>query len=264
MGKLISALPFTGSLSNLSAYKMRGHDGVIVRTKGGPSKEKIKDSPSFAITRSNNMEFGGRSTTASWIMSGMHPHKSLADYNIAGPLQAILKPIQVLDHESEFGKRAVCLSKNPKLLEGFSLNRKTMFDSVIRSPLKAQLSREELSAIVSVPALAPGINFFASPYYPFFCISLTLAIVPDVSYRGNKYSAAPAYENSFPRNVCSEWFAVNEGCDAQHFDVKIDGVPPDDQSSLMLTVGLCYGEVTATASPTQARYAGAAKVLSML
>src|SRR5689334_12225242 len=174
MGKLTSGLSFTGSLSNLSAYKMRGHDGIIVRTKGGPSKEKIKDSPSFAMTRRNNMEFGGRSTAASWIMLGMHPHKSLADYNIAGPLQAMLKPIQELDNESEFGKRAVCISKNPKLLEGFSLNRKTMFDSVIRSPLHAQLSKEVSSAMVSVPALTSGINFFASPYYPVFCISLTL------------------------------------------------------------------------------------------
>src|SRR6476661_10335713 len=102
MAKLISGLSFTGTLSNMSAYKMRGHDGIILRTKGGPSKQNIKDWPSFLVTRCNNMEFGGRSIAASWIMSRMHPHTSLADYNIAGPLQGMLKPIQVLDRESEF------------------------------------------------------------------------------------------------------------------------------------------------------------------
>jgi len=73
MAKLISGLSFTGSLSNLSAYKMRGHDGIIVRTKGGPSKEKIKESPSFLVTGCNNMEFGDHSTAASWTMFGTHP-----------------------------------------------------------------------------------------------------------------------------------------------------------------------------------------------
>jgi hypothetical protein len=56
---------------------------------------------------------------------------------------------------------------------------------------------------------------------------------------------------------------VNRGCDQQRFDLKIDNVPPDDQFSLMLSVGLCYGELTTRASPQQVKYAGAAKILAM-
>ena len=73
MAKLISGLSFTGTLSNMSAYKMRGHDGIILRTKGGPSKQNIKDWPSFLVTGCNNMEFGDHSTAASWTMFGTHP-----------------------------------------------------------------------------------------------------------------------------------------------------------------------------------------------
>ena len=263
MAKLAPGFGFTGSFGNLSAYKMRGHDQIILRGKGGPSKTKISTSPSFEITRYNNMEFAGRSMASRWIMRGMHPHKSLADYNIAGPLHSILKPIQVLDSKSQYGKRAVCLSKNPTLLEGFSLNRKTIFDSVIRSPLHAEVSKAALTAVVTLPALSPGINFFPSPHYPFFSVSFTLAVVPDFFYDTNGYRAAAAYKDFFSSNVTSEWFAVNRGCDQQRFDLKIDKAPPDDQFSLMLSVGLCYGELTTRASPQQAKYAGAAKILAM-
>ena len=264
MAKLAPGFGFTGSFGNLSAYKMRGHDQIILRGKGGPSKTKIATSPSFEITRYNNMEFAGRSMASRWIMRGMHPHKSLADYNIAGPLHSILKPIQVMDSKSQYGKRAVCLSKNPTLLEGFSLNRKTIFDSVIRSPVHAEISREALTATVSLPALSPGINFFASAYYPLFSISFSLAVVPDIFHHTNGYSADPGYKDFFCRNIRSEWFAVNRGCEAQRFDLKIDAVLPDDHFSLMLSVGLCYGELTTPASPKQVKYAGAAKILAML
>ena len=42
MGTLHGNLSFTGSISNISAYTMRGHDKVILRTKGGASKKQIQ------------------------------------------------------------------------------------------------------------------------------------------------------------------------------------------------------------------------------
>src|SRR5437870_4504047 len=106
MAKLApSAIGFTGSIGKLSAYTARGHEGVIIRTKGGPTKKQIKKSPAFDLTRRNNSEFGGRATTSKWVMHALFPHKRLADHNIAGPLQKILKPIQALDSINEKGER---------------------------------------------------------------------------------------------------------------------------------------------------------------
>lgn len=67
MAQITQGLAFTGSISNLSAYKMRGSDKIILRTKGGPSKNMIKKSPRFEITRRLNVEFGGRATATKWI-----------------------------------------------------------------------------------------------------------------------------------------------------------------------------------------------------
>ena len=54
MANLTGNFSFTGSISNLSAYKRRDLDKVILRTKGGARKEKIKKDPAFALTRKHN------------------------------------------------------------------------------------------------------------------------------------------------------------------------------------------------------------------
>jgi hypothetical protein len=264
MAKLDGGFGFTGSIGNISAYKMRGSDKVILRSKGGPSKNKIKRSPNFESTRRNNMEFGGRSTMAKWVMRGLGPHKSaLADYNIAGSLQPLLKPVQNLDTTNEWGHRHVQLSKDPKILEGFSLNKKYIFDSVIRSPVPCQLLRQELSAVVKLPALRPGINFFSTAWHPLFSISICLAIVPDVFFEAKGYKVGDDYEQFYPKNIRTPWFALTKGCEEQTMELKLKNIPPDENFSLMLSVGINYGVIESPGEITQAKYAGSAKVLTM-
>lgn len=100
MGKFKPPFSYTGSVSNLSVYKVRGSDTPIVRRKGGPTKRQIKTKPSFALTRKNNMEFGGRAKIAGQMLEALRPLKYLGDYNIAGPLNSLFIPIQELDTES--------------------------------------------------------------------------------------------------------------------------------------------------------------------
>jgi hypothetical protein len=57
MAILKNGLQFTGSVGNLSAYTRRGSDKVIIRTKGGASRDKIKKSPNFKRTRESNSDF---------------------------------------------------------------------------------------------------------------------------------------------------------------------------------------------------------------
>ena len=123
MAMLSSDITFTGSLGNLSAYRMKGSDGIILQTKVGGSKEKIKTSPSCINIRRVNAEFGGRSHATMLIRDAIGPINALADFNFTGHLNALLIPVQELDDTSEWGKRNIHLSKSPKLLEGFSLNK---------------------------------------------------------------------------------------------------------------------------------------------
>ncbi len=135
-----------------------------------------------------NAEFGGRATATKFILAGINSLKPLAGYHIAGELNKLLRPLQLMDSTSLAGQRSVCLSKSPGLPEGFSLNKKNSFDSLIRNPVGYTLSRESLVGAVTIPALLPGINFFVPPgrfaYYSFVVIT---GVVPDLHFAADTY-----------------------------------------------------------------------------
>lgn len=264
MARITSEITFTGSLGNVTAYRMRGVDGIVLRQKGGASKEKIKSSPAFANTRRNNAEFGGRARASRWIMRMLWPQKALADYNIAGPLNALMKPIQALDTVSEWGKRNIILSKNPRLLEGFSLNRKTPFDSMIRTSLSYSLSRETRTAHIDIPELLPGINFYAPKSHPMFSVVAVLGMMPDLYYSEMGYvPSASGYEETHVQSVSSEWCPVLKKSPATTLTLMLDAIPPDNAYSLILSVGVRFGTMQDATTVQQVKYAGCAKVLTV-
>jgi len=264
MARLTSHLTFTGSIGDLTAYTMRGTDGVILRTKSGPTKEQIKHSPAYDITRRQNKEFGGRSTATKGILHGLHFQKPLADYKIAGTLNALLKPIQVLDTESEYGKRSVCLSKQPHLLAGFQLNNEAPFDTIVRTPVVYTLSREELSATIDIAELVPGINLMVPKAYPYYRLQVMLAIVPDVFSAEPKYKADPSYDRLFPETARTEWFPLESGSPDIHLTLQLPTPPVNTAFSVMLSIGLCMGKVGHGGRIEQVKKAGAAKIVAVV
>jgi len=264
MAQLTSGITFIGSLGDVTAYKMHDSDKVILRMKSGPTKEQIKRSPSYDIVRRNNSEFGGRSTATGGIMFGLHLQKPLADYKISGPLNALLKPIQVLDTEREFGKRSVCLSKQPHLLAGFQLNNQAPFDTIVRTPVVYALSREELSATIDIAELVPGINLMVHNGHPYYRLQAMLAIVPDVFFATPKYKADPSYDRLRPQMAGTEWFPVESGSPDIHLELQLPTPPVNTAFSVMLSIGICMGEVGYGGKIQQAKKAGAAKIVAVV
>lgn len=254
---------FTGSLGNLSFYKMRGVDKPIVRTKGGASKQKIKTHPKFEATRQINAEFGGRATASKWIMRMLWPQKALADHNIAGPLNALMKPIQAMDTISELGKRHIALSQYPSILEGFSLNRKTGFDSIVRAHIGCQVSRDNLHVRVDIPALLPGINLYAPKAHPLYAITVVFGIIPDLFYTNRHYTPLNEYAGMAPAVRMTEWYPLLEGSPATALEITHPIVPPDEQFSIMISIGIRFGMMRSATLIDQVPYAGAARVLAM-
>ncbi len=266
MAKLSSGFGFTGSIGRVSAYTMRGVDGIILRSPGGASKEKIKTSDDFIRTREMNTEFGGRATAGKWVRNACSIQTSLADYNIAGPINALMLAIQKLDTASSRGRRNVVLSKNPRLLEGFTFNRKNGFDFTLRNPLSYTLSRETLSASVEIPDLIPGINFFAPDKYPVYSVQAVLRVVPDVFYRENDVKYRPS-SRDYRENNCVQaetgWRPVKKGLAATTLQLSFTEPPPDQNFSLVLTIGVRYGIMLDAGVAEQVKYAGCAKILAM-
>jgi hypothetical protein len=262
MGKIEQVVGFTGSVGNLTAYRMRGVDGIVVRQKGGVSKERIQTDLNFGRTRENNAEFGGRSAASKSIMAALIPLKPLADHNIAGPLNALLRPIQVADPIGKRGQRSVELSKSPALLEGFSLNNKTSFESIVRAPLAATVSRETMSAEIVIPELVPDINFKPQGKHPLYRLEAALGLVPDFFYSPARYN--PSHPNYIPLKcvmATTEWLPSKSRSEATTLGLKLDFTPPDGHFTLMLSIGIWFGYPVTSNQVQQVEYAGAAKVL---
>jgi hypothetical protein len=266
MGRLDPTSPFTflGPIGNISVYKRRDLDKVIVRYKGGPSKRQIKESEKFEKTRRINAEFGGRSIASSWIMFAMWLQKPLADFNIAGPLNSLLRPVQELDTENEKGKRTVLLSRQPSLLEGFDLNRKRPFASIVRNPLRYTLSRAPLQATIDIPALLPGINLQTPGNYPMYSFIAILGVVPDCHFTPQGYQPSQFEQGVYPKEVYSDWYPVLNGSAATTLEINIGNTPPWDAFTLILSIGIRFGTIGADGNIQQVKYAGSAKILAAI
>src|SRR5688500_3935769 len=241
MAQISQGLTFTGSLSNISAYKRRGSDKIILRTKGGASKKKIKTSPSFEKTRKINSEFGGRATATKWIRTALNPLLSMADYNIAGPLNALLKPIQTMDTVNAYGKRSILITKQPDLLQGFQLNQRNTLDHIVRSPVTCTLSKKEGTAQIEIPSLVPGINFVVPGRCSFFAFTIVSAILPELVYNEHGYRPAKKQETIYPVIHQTDWQLVSKGLNAQTIELGMNTKLPDQSFCMVLSVGIMFG-----------------------
>jgi len=268
MAILKSQLQFTGSLGQLSAYTARGSDKIILRTKGGPSKEMILKAPQFQNTRRNMEEFRGRVKASQFIMQALLPFKAAMDYNINASLHKILKPIQDLDTGSEWGKRNVCVTRKPILLEGLSINKKNSLESVIQTPLSCSFQQDIATATITIPELIPGLNFHTLPGgaregaqpFPFYRLIVAIALVPDVVYTKKGYvSAVPDLTSSYVVSETTDWMGASVERPSSSFTLSLDRDIPE-VASVVITAGLQFG--TATGNMIEvAKYFGAGKVL---
>lgn len=263
MAKLNSSFSFTGALDGYVAYKLPGVSGTVLRRKGGVPGHVIKTAPKYENTRRNNVEFGGRSEACGWIMRMMNPVNRLANFPFGGALNALLKPVQELDTESEFGKRHVMLSRNRNLLKGFSLNEEYPFSYVVRSAPEWSITRSELSATVRLHGFVPQINFFPSPLAPFYSVVAVLGLVPDLFHSAGRYEPShPDYSKIAPVMTVSNWQSCTAESNQTELGLQISA-PPDENFSLILSIGIRYGIPAAGLTIRQKEKSGCGVILSV-
>lgn len=253
-----------GNIDGLSFYTMKGVEGTIVRRSSGHTKEKKNKDPKLRNFKLAGDDFAGRACMSKYLIGALTHQRPMADYNISGPLIALMKPVQELDSVSDFGVRNVRLTAYPHIIKGFSLNKNHTLDSVIRFPVTGTIDRETLSAKVQFPELVPGINFAPPVKQPYYAFRISLAVVPDVIYNLGRYTAThPDYLTNGVWSVDSSWFSLQEGSQALDMEVNIVVPPPDTNFTLMLAAGIMYGELKALDRIGQVKHAGSAKVLEV-
>jgi hypothetical protein len=261
MAKLNGPLDFKGKLGGLSAFKMKGVEGTVVREPGGPSKDDIKTKPSCDIVRRNNFEFGGCSRAGKYLRWCFKPLMSVSDFNPAPPVNSIISKILPLDTVNEFGKRSVLLSKALYLLEGFNFNQRNPFDSTVRHQPQAAIDRQGLSASVVFPAMMTGVNFFPPGSHSYFRMVAVLGLLPDQFFKVEDYG--PEGEFSFqPVKAVSEWQIVKSGSGAIALNLQLSEAPTFNSYSLVLSVGIEMGRAGNGGAIETIRHTGCGKILA--
>lgn len=243
MAKLTSILTFRGSLEGLSAYKMEGVEGEVLRRKGGPSRQQVLAGPSFALTRKNNKESAGRSRASGLVLDTLGVLRHVVDQSCTGRLNALLKVAQESDTQNIYGQRHVLLSQASALLEGFALRKFHPLEDVISSPFTCMMDKAALSAVVKVPALLPRINFFAAGSQPLYRVAASLGVVTDLYFnrRLDHYFPHPAYRGCGAQSALTGWFPAKSGSPATELRLQLPQGPGVAAFSLVLTVGVQWG-----------------------
>jgi len=258
----------TGGFGNASFYTVRGSDKVIARTKGGASKEKIKNSPKFAGLRKQQKEWSGCAkfgSVARYAMGGLH---RLADYNITPVLNGMGKNLIKLDTESEVGMRQLRLSTYRQALEGFNLNRNYPLNTVLRVNYRCELNRKTLTASVHFPRINTAIDLLNVQRLPFFRLIVTLGVVSDLQFNPTHmdYEPAVASLHGISETTTGAWNSTQTIL-SEHSLLAAFGqeelAEMTDAATLLVCVAVEFGNVGFTGEPVEVKYAGSAKVVAV-
>ncbi|MFD2160864.1 hypothetical protein ACFSJU_00525 [Paradesertivirga mongoliensis] len=250
---------FTGSMGNVTGYKLPGIKDTVIRTKGGASKKKIYKADNFKLTRQNFTEFSGCGKMGGAIRRSMLPMVPMADYNFTPVLNSFSKTIQLLDSESLRGERNIYLSRHKHLLNGFSLNRNIAFESIIRHPLKARIDAHAGKADVQLPELMPGVNLVLNRQAPMFRFVINLGSVADALYTSRGY----LIENIEGCCTYSGWYHATQLFSATELSVELNNFSAQPDRTLILSLGIQMGTPITDAVINPLKYGGCAKIIAI-
>ena len=266
MATIKGPVQLEGGMGKMSFYTRRGSDKIIVRTKGGPSKKAIKNSPGFENLRLNQNEWRGCTAFASrlrYAFGGLH---RVADYNLTPALNAFAKNLQKTDENIEKGKRNILFSSYRYSLDGFNFNRNYLFNSVLRVAPVAVINRKNLSAGITIPRINTAIDVLNVQRLPYFRLVVSIGAVSDQLYDEASKGYIPANENmhGISATQTGEWLPAENILPEQtlevHLNENLRTVLTGDVT-LVVSMAVEFGKVGFTGVPQEVKYAGSGKVL---
>lgn len=258
----------TGSIKGVTFYTRRGSDQVIMRTKGGVNKDKIKRLPQFEGMRLQQKEWSGCTKFASGVRNAFGGLQRLADYNLSSALNSIGNKLQKLDIESEKGKRPVCLSPLKMVLDGFNFNRNYPFNTILRVSTTYELNRETLSASITFPRINTDIDLLNIQRLPYFRVIMVLGTASDMMYQTDLNDYVPIVEALHGSSVVtnSNWFPANTIVEEQTLTAQMTErqlAKLTGNVSVILSIAVEFGTIGFAGAPVEVKYAGCGKVVKV-
>lgn len=253
-----NSIEFTGALKKLSFYKMRGTDKVVVRTRSGPSKKRIKNDPSYERTRLINAEFATCIKAVHRVRQSIFPVRFLADYNFTPFLIKLAKIIQTDDPVNPLGERKLIFSQYGHMLTGFQLNRRYMIDTVVKHPMQYTIDRDANSLEIHLPDLIPGVNLSIPWRSSMYRFTVALGVVTD-----NPPGKGDA-EHTDPVWHTTDWHPAAERFPAQTIRLQLNSRRElDDAKALIVSIGFEMGNPVSNTVIDTVPYQGCAKILAV-
>jgi len=266
MATIKGAIQMTGGIKGVSFYNLKGSDKVYMRTKGGPTKNQIANSPSYEGVRKEQKEFSGCArfgSLARYAFGGLH---RLADYNLTPVLNGIGKNLMKLDTVSEKGQRSLKLTAYKPALDGFNFNRNYPLSSVLRVAPQWELDRNSLTAVVTIPRINADIDLQNIQKLPFFRLIVAIGTISDMVYNStvNEYEPLVGGLHGHSAVLTGEWHSTQTILPEQTMTVQMD--PSEiaeltDSVSLLLSIAVEFGNVGFTGEPVEVKNAGCGKVM---
>ncbi len=259
---------FNGSIKGVSFYTQKGSDKVIMRTKGGASKEKIAKSPEFEKLRFNQQEWKGCVLMSRALTTSIFELKRLGDFNISAAFNGIAKSIQKTDTESPLGTRRILFSKYRQSLDCYQLNRKYPLTSTLRISPQWNIDREKLLASLTLPRINTATQLVNFPNLPFFRIIMTFGSLSDreVSGARNEYNPVNIDLDCLSYHWTSPWYSTEAIVEEQQVSLSLGEelqANLTDDVSLVLGIGVEFGKVGFDGNPVEVKYAGCGIVLGV-
>ena len=260
-------MQIAGSIKGVSFYTRRGSDKVIMRTKGGATKDQIIHSPKFKKTRLQMKQFGGAAKFGSlsrYAFGGLH---RFADYNLTPVLIKMGNNLMKLDTTSEFGKRNLKLSEYKQALEGFNFNREYPFNTVLRILPRWEIDREHLLAKVTFPRINTDIDLLNIQKLPFFRLIIAIGTISDLTYNEvvNEYEPMVYDLHGHSNTLTGKWNSTQTILPEQTMTIQM----PEEECAfltgnvtVLLSVAVEFGNVGYTDDPVEVKYAGCGKVIA--
>ncbi len=155
MAKFKGIFDIEGTLQGMTFYKSK--DGMMVRTKGGVSKDRIMNDPSFERTRENGQEFATCARAAKLFRMSILDKIDLAkDYRTQSRLIRLMHQVKVWDTTSPRGQRnmttALEAPEARALFTGFDFNRNSPVGQLFVIPY----TLDTAAGTLAVTGLIPG------------------------------------------------------------------------------------------------------------
>ena len=264
------ALQVTGSIKGMTFYTRVGSDKVIMRTKGGPGKQRMAKGPEFEKLRQHQQEWGACVQFARAVRQAVGMNYRLCDFNLSPVWTGIGKNLMKMDQVGKPGERRLYLTTYRQALEGFSFNRNYPLNSVLRVLPTCEINRETLEAGVTFPRINTANDILNVQRLPYFRLVVGLGAVSDMVYNPQNlfYNFEPLVD--LMQGVCvehvTEWYSADNVLKQQSIELQMNEELREfmtENVCLLLSIGIEFGKVGFGGEITEVKHAGSAKIVAV-